>query len=321
MPEPAIRSATVRETSTSPRPAVLETRLPMTTAMPSMPSPRSSISPVCRPARTSSPSAPSASRIAQAHGLHVPARRRSRALRRRSETDDASVISVELGADHGVVVVENVSPAPVAQPASCSSGCDHVGEQHGCEHAIVFDVSICFGEELLDLGQHGTSVAQEHVEFRTREFDEAGVGHQARRGAARFDVPRTGCHVGATPAPVLARCPTRPRIRLLPPHSIWRAVASGLVAASGASPPPLQDGVVGNTWIVGPQPPRRGQPPGHLLALFRRIATQLRIRRPKIRNDQRTHPFRIRRREEHPGPPVEAQELARSHPTASNTAR
>src|SRR5215471_3068254 len=48
-PEPATRSFTVLETSTSPGPARAETRAPMWTAMPPTSSPMISHSPVCRP--------------------------------------------------------------------------------------------------------------------------------------------------------------------------------------------------------------------------------------------------------------------------------
>ena len=59
--EPATRSTTVLETSTSPGAAWAATRAPMWTAIPPTPRPSSSTSPVCTPARTCSPSATTAS--------------------------------------------------------------------------------------------------------------------------------------------------------------------------------------------------------------------------------------------------------------------
>jgi hypothetical protein len=66
IPEPATRSATVRETSTSPGWAAAATRAPICTAIPAMSSPLISTSPVCRPTRISIPRARIASRIAHA---------------------------------------------------------------------------------------------------------------------------------------------------------------------------------------------------------------------------------------------------------------
>jgi len=67
IPDPATKSVTVRETSTSPVPASDDTRCPMWTAMPPISSPRVSTSPTCSPALTSMPRARTASQIAIAH--------------------------------------------------------------------------------------------------------------------------------------------------------------------------------------------------------------------------------------------------------------
>ena len=69
MPEPATRSRTVLETSTSPGPACETIRAPMLTAMPPGFCPRSSHSPVCNPARISSPRSATASRTAIAQRI------------------------------------------------------------------------------------------------------------------------------------------------------------------------------------------------------------------------------------------------------------
>ena len=68
-PDPATRSTTVFETSTSPAPASAPTRAPMLTAMPVSLLSTFSHSPVCRPALISSPSDRTASRIASAQRM------------------------------------------------------------------------------------------------------------------------------------------------------------------------------------------------------------------------------------------------------------
>jgi hypothetical protein len=65
-PEPATRSLTVEETSTSEGPAIAPTRAPIITAIPPTFSSIASTSPVCSPARTGSPIACSASTVASA---------------------------------------------------------------------------------------------------------------------------------------------------------------------------------------------------------------------------------------------------------------
>src|SRR5437899_9899961 len=114
IPEPATRSLTVLETSTSPGAAWAATRAPMWTAMPPTFPSISSHSPVWRPARTSMPSS---------HAI----RDRAGAADRPSGAVEAGEESVpgrvellpaeagELGADVGVVGGDQRAPAPVAQ--------------------------------------------------------------------------------------------------------------------------------------------------------------------------------------------------------------
>jgi hypothetical protein len=64
IPEPATRSATVRETSTSPGWAAAATLAPIWTAIPGRSAPTVPTSPVCRPTRISRPKLWTASRIA-----------------------------------------------------------------------------------------------------------------------------------------------------------------------------------------------------------------------------------------------------------------
>ena len=68
-PEPATRSLTVLETSTSPGSASFATRAPMCTAIPPTFLFITSHSPVWSPARTSSPSSPTLSAIADAQRI------------------------------------------------------------------------------------------------------------------------------------------------------------------------------------------------------------------------------------------------------------
>ncbi len=69
IPDPATRSRTVWETSTSPGPAIAATRAPMCTAMPPIFSPITSHSPVWSPARTVMPNERTALTIAEAHRI------------------------------------------------------------------------------------------------------------------------------------------------------------------------------------------------------------------------------------------------------------
>src|SRR5882757_7429525 len=106
MPEPAIRSRTVLDTSTSPGPACAATLAPTCTARPASFSPSTSHSPVWTPARTTRPSSPTddttalAQRIARAG--HVEGG--EEAVSRR--VDLATAEALELAADGGMVVLE-----------------------------------------------------------------------------------------------------------------------------------------------------------------------------------------------------------------------
>jgi hypothetical protein len=82
MPDPATRSTTVRDTSTSEPPANAATRAPMWTLMPLASSPSLTISPVRSPARMSMPRPRSRSRISPTHtGSPVRGRRTGRETR------------------------------------------------------------------------------------------------------------------------------------------------------------------------------------------------------------------------------------------------
>ena len=81
--EPATRSFTVWETSTSDGPAFAATRAPIETVMPAHLPSMSSHSPVWRPARTSIPSSLTSSVISSAQRIARAVRRRSRRSRRR----------------------------------------------------------------------------------------------------------------------------------------------------------------------------------------------------------------------------------------------
>jgi hypothetical protein len=75
-PEPATRSFTVEETTTSSAPASDVRRAAMATAMPPTSSPSSSISPVWRPARHAGPASPPHAQSRRRSGSPGPGRRR-----------------------------------------------------------------------------------------------------------------------------------------------------------------------------------------------------------------------------------------------------
>src|SRR6266702_3864863 len=136
IPDPATRSLTVLETSTSLAAACEATRAPVWTAMPPVLLSTSTHSPVCSPARISRPSSRRLSRIAQAQWIP-----RAGAVERREETIASrvhlpSTEPRELAADDLVVFLEEFPPCPVAEVGSMGGRIDDIGEQHGREHPI-----------------------------------------------------------------------------------------------------------------------------------------------------------------------------------------
>ena len=135
-PEPATRSSTVPETTTSPASACAATRAPMFTAMPATLPSAISTSPVCRPARTSSPSVADRidDRLCAADRARGPVEGREEPVAR--GIDLAPVEAGELASHRGMVLLEQVAPAPVAELGGLLGRADEIGEQHRRQHAI-----------------------------------------------------------------------------------------------------------------------------------------------------------------------------------------
>jgi len=140
----------VLETSTSPSLASAATQAPIWTAIPASRSPATSHSPVWTPARISSPSSRTAAiaappqRIARA-GPSKLARNIS------GSVDLTAAETLELTPHRGMVRVEELTPAPVADLACAFGRADNVREQHGREHAVGLVRLAHSGQELPDL--------------------------------------------------------------------------------------------------------------------------------------------------------------------------
>jgi hypothetical protein len=129
--EPATRSFTVLETSTSLAPASPATRAPMCTARPRMVSPATSTSPVCTPARISRPSSPTApmEAAAQRTARAGPVEARQKAVARRVDLAASEVR--QLGADCGVVPFDELAPRAITELRRPFGRSHDVGEQDG----------------------------------------------------------------------------------------------------------------------------------------------------------------------------------------------
>jgi hypothetical protein len=114
MPEPATRSRTVREMSTSPDSASAEMRAPVATAIPAIFAPTISHSPVWTPARTASPAHERRPRFAARKRLRAPDRRSGRRIRHPTVNLDSSV-ERELTTNTTMVRLQQLTPLPVSQ--------------------------------------------------------------------------------------------------------------------------------------------------------------------------------------------------------------
>src|SRR3954467_6749717 len=178
-PEPATRSLTVWETSTSPGPASEAIRAPVWTAMPRILGPSSSHSPVWMPARISTPScrtaspAVSAQRTARA-GPSKAARKPSPAV---STSRPRKRSSSRRTAASWVLSSSRQRAAELGGPLGRA---DDVGEQDGGKHAVGFRHRPCAGQELLDLVGDCVRVAGGDPVIRARKLDELRAGDPGR---------------------------------------------------------------------------------------------------------------------------------------------
>ena len=183
-------------TSTSPAPASEAIRDATCTAIPRGFSPsRRSTSPVWTPARTSSPSARSAYRISMAQriaraGPSNAARNPSPAVSSSSPAKRSSARRTDR-----VVLVEEGSPARVAEILHALGGADEIGEEDGGQHAVGSAHGTSPGEELLDLVEDLVGV----------DGHEVVVAVRARRTAR----PRCARRGSAPPRPATSRSPVR----------------------------------------------------------------------------------------------------------------
>ena len=185
-PDPATRSTTMRETSTSPAPAAAATRAAVCTAMPLMSSSRSSTSPVCTPARTSRPRPRNTSRITVAHrmaGGSVEPGEGAVA----GGLDLTAVEARKLAPDLGIVPAEQVLPSLVAELDRSLRGVDDVGKQHGGQDALDRRRRPDAGKELLDLIEHGIGVARKEQVVVALDLDELGPGDAVGEVATHLD--------------------------------------------------------------------------------------------------------------------------------------
>jgi hypothetical protein len=77
---------------------------------------------------------------------------------------------VEQPANDGVVVLERLAPAPVAEPRRLLGGADDVGEEHRREHSVGLRVADGSCEELFDLRESPLDAPDEQ-RGATRDFD------------------------------------------------------------------------------------------------------------------------------------------------------
>ena len=96
----------------------------------------------------------------------------------------ATVEPGEQLAHAGVVFVEQLVPAAVAERARAVGGTDDVGEQDGREDPVGCGRSTRTGQKLLNLGDHRLGVAGPERVVLTSQFDQTRAGNRPRQLAA-----------------------------------------------------------------------------------------------------------------------------------------
>src|SRR5919109_3162238 len=150
IPEPRTSICTVPVTSTSFAPARAATRALTWTARPAAVTPLRSTSPGMQASANLEADIP----YGVPHGAGAP----DGPGRPVEGGEEAVAGCVDLGAaepvqqpaDPGVMLVQQVSPAAVAEAAGCLRGPDDVGEQHGGQAAVEIRGPLHAGQELLD---------------------------------------------------------------------------------------------------------------------------------------------------------------------------
>src|SRR4029077_9481445 len=91
--------------------------------------------------------------------------------------DLTAAIAREIAADRGVMIVEKIAPAAVAQLSSLLSRADDVGEENRSQHPIGRHRRARTGQELLDgIGHLGNVVTDKRHVVDSRELEVAGTG-------------------------------------------------------------------------------------------------------------------------------------------------
>ena len=139
-PDPATRSLTVLDTSTSPGPAAAATRAPMWTARPETLSRRSSTSPVCSPGPDLEPERTDAvgHRAGAANPSRGPIEGGQEPIAR--DVDLAAPEAAEFAADEFVVPLEEVAPAAIPEGGRLLRGPDDVSKKRSAPESVASPV-------------------------------------------------------------------------------------------------------------------------------------------------------------------------------------
>src|SRR5262245_3417414 len=179
MPDPATRSLTVFETSTSSAAACAATRAPVWTTMPATLPSAISHSPVWEPGADGQAKLAHSvdDRTGAADSPRRPVERGEEAVAR--GVDLAPAEPQQLPAHQVVVALQQVAPVPVADLDRLGRRFDDVGKQDGSEHPVGLHVLPAaglpdVGQESLDVVLHARVGPQTHV-------PDAGHLHEPRR--------------------------------------------------------------------------------------------------------------------------------------------
>ena len=171
MPEPATRSLTILETSTSPGPALAATRAATCTAMPPMSCANNSHSPVCSPARTSTPRLRAARQSPARTESRVRGRRRWQGSRRRWSSPRAPGTAPVLAARRRYGAPEG--PSTCCRPSQRGVGrADDIGEQDRGQHPIGHRHRPHAGDEILDFRRDGVAPATQGNVVHAGQLDQ-----------------------------------------------------------------------------------------------------------------------------------------------------
>ena len=162
-----------------------------------------------------------------------------------------------------------------------------VGEQHGRQRAIIADGGVFLTERKRSISARGADGCRRGRSrlLAAGQLDEAGARDPACSGSTLSRCPKAGCPDGASRAWALAPREERSRSRFC--RGLQLPNGEPAVRTSAASPPPLQNGIMGNPRVPDPHP--LGTPnPQHAscLACTAESSTELGEGGSKVRKDQ-----------------------------------